>query len=148
STPCRVRDARRQRGEVKGVKIRVALQLRDDSLKLAGRGVKNVVNLGIDGVERVLERLPLVLARRVFEEIQVSASGNSAGRDKSLNLLIGGRVTLCRADRRCDLVTIRVRDRDVLRGRRDVLGKAQADLGKRVGEAADSDTRVVALDNG
>src|SRR5699024_8623578 len=110
-TARRVSDARRQRGEDKGVKIRVPLQLRDDSLKLTGRGVKNGVNLGVNRVESFREGLPLLDACRVFEEVQVPAPVDCSGRDEALNLLIGGRVTLSGLDRVYDLRGVRVGNR-------------------------------------
>src|SRR5690606_9572376 len=115
-------------GEDEGVKVRVALQRGGDGLQLAGGGVEHIVNLLVDRVERFRERVPLLLSGRPCEEVRVSASGDCAGGDESLNRLVGGRVALCGLDGGCDVGTVGVGDGDGLRSGRDRLGEGQPDL--------------------
>src|SRR5699024_688308 len=106
-TPCGVRGSCRQRGEDDRVKVPVPLQFRGDGLQLTGGGGEHVVDLIVDRAERFLERVPLFLSRRPCNEIRVPAPVDRSCRDEPLNLLVGGRVTLCCADRRCDLRAVR-----------------------------------------
>src|SRR5699024_451880 len=99
---CRVRGSCGQGREDDRVKVPVPLQFRGDGLQLARGSGEHVVDLIVDRVARFLERLPLFLSRRPCKESRVPASVDRSCRDESLNLLIGGRVTLRGLDRRCD----------------------------------------------
>src|SRR5699024_12565688 len=114
-TPCGVRDSCRQRGEDDRVKVPVPLQIRGDGLQLARGSGEHVVDLIVDRAERFLERVPLFLSRRPCKEIRVPAPVVRSCRDEPLNLLVGGRLTLCCAALRCDLLAVRLVDRYGLR---------------------------------